>query len=71
MFAPLDGETLEGGDRFSGEGGAIFHVKDGLIRRIHEFDDRDELLEAAGITAEEARERGISPDELNGDGASP
>ena len=71
VFARLDGETLESGDRFSGEGGAIFQVEDGQIRRIHEFDNRDELLEAGGITAEDARERGISPDELNGDGDSP
>jgi ketosteroid isomerase-like protein len=60
VFARLDGETAEGRYRFSGEGGALFDVEDGLIRRIREFDNRGDLLAAAGISPEEARLQAIS-----------
>jgi len=58
----LDGETIENLRRFSGEGGAIFELTDGLIDRVWEFDDRAELFRAAGITAEQAHRRTVSPD---------
>ena len=59
VFARLEGETIEGQQRFYGRGGAIFDCEGGLIRRIREFDDRRRLLDAAGITADEARRRSI------------
>ncbi|MGI9021398.1 MAG: nuclear transport factor 2 family protein [Solirubrobacterales bacterium] len=58
VFARLEGMTIEGPHRFEGEGGAIFELRDGLIARLREFDDRERLLDAGGLTAQEAERLG-------------
>jgi hypothetical protein len=49
----LEGETVEGPYAFSGAGGAIFELADGLICRVREFDNRPDLLAAAGISTDD------------------
>jgi ketosteroid isomerase-like protein len=59
VLARLEGRTRKDGLEFTGYGGAIMSFEDGLIRRIEEFDQRDALLEAAGLTAGQAESRGV------------
>ena len=66
VVTTLDGETIGEPRRFSGEGGAIFELKNGLIARVREFDNRAELYAAGGISEEEARRRAVPARELIG-----
>ena len=59
VVTTLDGETIGEPRRFSGEGGAIFELRNGLIARVREFDNRAELYAAGGISEEEARRRAV------------
>jgi ketosteroid isomerase-like protein len=58
VMARLDGRTKDG-DKFTGEGGAIFTFADGKLRRLEEYMTRDELFAAAGLTREEATARAV------------
>ena len=58
VMAKLDGRTVDGAE-FSGEGGALFSFEEGMIRRLEEYENREELFTAAGITAEEAEARAV------------
>jgi ketosteroid isomerase-like protein len=59
VLARLEARTKAEGAEIVGTGGAIITILEGRVRVLQEFPSREELLDAAGITAEEAAERGV------------
>jgi ketosteroid isomerase-like protein len=59
VVARLHARGRSEGAEVVGEGGAILTMADGQIRLLQEFPSREELFDAAGISAAEADERGV------------